>query len=486
MKELSSTGWAFGSAAVPFAVVLLALACSERIEIEPFDRSLAPALSDPGNLTLPPVVRKELENGLGLLLVEHHELPVVNLIMVVKAGPELDPADKLGLGTLTAALLDEGTEGRDALAIADQVAFLGARLATGGSWDASRIVLETMTAQLDSALRLFADVVLRPSFPAGELERLRRERLTAILQIADSPPQLAELAIAKVVFGDDNPYGRTQLGTERTVKAIERSDVLGFWRRNYRPNNSTLIAVGDFKPAELESRLAELFGSWERAAVDTPQFSTPPKRSATSIYLVDKPGAPQSSVRIGQVGVARSSPDYFGLVAANTVLGGSFTSRLNMNLRENKAYTYGAGSRFDMRRSEGPFTARAEVFASKTDSAVLEFMKELTAIRDTIPVEELAKSRQYLQLQLPGAFETTGDIANQLVPVALYGLPLDYYNKYAQNIGAVSQADAQRVMQAHLDPGKLAVVVVGDRRVIEPGLRRLGLGTPQLVQVERE
>ncbi len=460
---------------------LTGIACAKAVDTTPVDRSTPPALAKPANLTLPPVVSHKLSNGLELLMVEHHELPVVNFIMLVGAGPEMDPDDKLGLATLTAALLDEGAGDRTALSIADQAAFLGATLSTSSGWDASRISLQTMTAQQDSALALFADVVLRPTFPDGELERLRTERLTTILQLRDSPPQIADIAFARVVFGDENPYGRQQLGTEATIAGLKRADIEGFYRRTYRPNNSKLVVVGDFKSADMEQRIQGLFGKWEQAVVGTHPPAAAPARTSTAIYLVDKPGAPQSSMRIGHVGVARSTPDYFGLVVANTVLGGSFTSRLNMNLREQKAFTYGASSRFEMRKSAGPFSARAEVVAAKTDSALVEFMKELNAIRDTVPAAELEKAKQFMQLQLPDAFETTGDIAAQLVPLALYDLPLDYYNKLAQSITAVSQSEAQRVMTAHLDPSKLAIVIVGDRKVIEPGIRKLGIGTITVV-----
>ena len=463
-----------------FALLAALAACMPQGDATPVDRSTSPVLGNPENLQLPPVVSKELPNGLQLLMVEHHELPVVNFIMLVKSGPETDPSDRLGLSTLTAAMMDEGAGSRDALAIADQVAFLGATLGTSSGWDASRVSLQTITTQIDSALALFADVIMRPTFPDAELERLRRERLTALIQIQDNPPQIAEIAFARIVFGDAHPYGRPQLGNEKTVASITREDVQGYYRSNYRPNNSTLIVVGDFSPADIEKRITTLFGGWERGEVPQIAAVAPPARSRSSVYLIDKPRTPQASVRVGHVGVARSSPDYFGLAVANTVLGGSFTSRLNMNLREAKAFTYGANSRFDMRETPGPFAARAEIFTTKADSGIAEFMKELSAIRDSIPAAELEKAKQYLQLQLPNAFETPGDIAAQLVPIALYGLPLDYYNTYAQSIGSVTVADAKRVAEAHINPANAAIVVVGDRREIEAALRKLGLGPVEI------
>jgi predicted Zn-dependent peptidase len=204
--------------------------------------------------------------------------------------------------------------------------------------------------------------------------------------------------------------------------------------------------------------------------------AAPPAARATTVYLVDKPNAPQSSVRIGLVGVPRNTPDWFPLRVMNTILGGSFTSRLNQNLRETKGYTYGASSGFDMRRAAGPFAARAEVTAAKTDSSLVEFMKELRAMADTVPADELGKAKRYLQLQLPGAFETTGDIAGQLAPLVVHGLPLDWYDQYVGRVEAVTQADVQRVARQYVDPSKFVIVVVGDRKTVEPAVRALNLG----------
>lgn len=439
-----------------------------------------PELGEPKPLTLPAVVKNVLPNGLTLLIVEHHELPVADFVMVVRSGSEADPAGKEGLASLTSTLLDEGTATRSAMDIADQAAFLGIELNTASGWDASRISLHTPTAQLEGALALFADVALRPSFAAGELERLRKERLTQILQIKDRAPMIADLVFSSILYGEDHPYGRWQTGTEASVQSLTRADVENFYRTVYRPNNATLIIAGDLAVADIAARIEALFGGWKQAAVPAPRFGTTPALDATTIYIVDKPGAPQSSFRIGSIGVPRSTPDFFPLQVMNTILGGSFTSRLNQNLRENKGYTYGAGSAFAMRQVAGPFTARAEIVAAQSDAALVEFMKELRGIGEIVPPEELAKAKRYLQLQMPAQFETTADIALGLVPVALYGLPLDYYDSYAQRIGAVTQEDVQRVARQYLRPDRVAVVVVGDRKSIEEGIRAVGLGKVEI------
>ena len=440
------------------------------------DRSVPPRLGPAKLLSLPPVVTRTLPNGLRIVVVEHHELPVADFILLTGTGVEADPPSRGGLATLLTALLDEGTTSRNALQIADQEAFLGISLSTSSGWDASRISLHTPTAQMDSALALMADVVLHPSFPTPELDRLRAERLTELIQLRDRGPGIADVAYPTIIYGTEHPYGRPLLGTEASVAAITRADLEQFYRTYFRPNNSTLIVVGDVATDDLVRRVNAAFGSWERADVPRAAVSAAQPAGVTAVYLIDKPGAAQSSVRIGSIGVARSTKDYFGLLLANTILGGSFTSRLMQNLRETKGYTYGARSRFDMRRSAGPFTASAEIVAEKTDSALIEFMKELRAIRDTVPAVELAKAKTYLQLQMPGSFETTGQIAGQLVPIVLYDLPLDYYSTYAQQIDRLTQADIQRVAREYIDPSRVAIVIVGDRASIEGGVRSLRLG----------
>ena len=444
---------------------------------QPPDRSKPPALGPAPALDLPSIQKRALSNGLPVWIVEAHKVPLAQVNLVVMAGSNDDPAGKFGAANLTAAMLDEGAGARSALEIADAVDYLGAELVTTSSSDSSAVRLNVPVARLRDALPIMADVAIRPTFPVQDLERLRQERLTALIQARDDPAQIIPLAFQRVVFGAAHRYGTGQAGTEGTLKTFTADDLKTFHTAMYQPSNATLIVVGDITPDDAARRATALFGGWTRGTVPAVRYPTARASGATTVYLVDKPGAAQSSVRIGSIGVARSTSDYFALQVLNTILGGSFTSRLNNNLRETHAYTYGANSRFDMRRQAGPFAAGAEIVTAKTDSALVQFMKELAAIRDTIPTTELEKAKQYLQLQLPGDFETTGDIASQLVPVVVYGLPLDYYNGYVQSIGAITQADVQRVARQYLDPAKMAVVIVGDRKTIEPGIRALNLGT---------
>ena len=446
------------------------------------DLTKPPVLGAPKGLTLPAVVNRELPNGLRLMIVEQHELPLADFVLIVRSGAETDEPGKLGTATLATSLLKEGTTTRNSLQIADQEAFLGVDLFAGSGWDATTVQLHTPTAQLDSALALFADVTLRPSFPTNELERLRQSRLTSLLQVKDRAPEIANRAYAAIVYGSA-AYGRALTGDEPSTKAIQQPDVRRFYDTYFRPNNATLLVVGDVKPDDIERKVRAAFGGWTRGTIPTSAYGQPPAAKGTTIYVVDKPGAAQSSFRIGTVGVARSTQDYFPLTVMNTALGGSFTSRLNQNLRETKAYTYGATSGFAMRRTPGPFTASAEVVAAKTDSALIEFMKELRSIRETIPTEELEKTKRYLQLQLPERFETTGGIAGQLAGLVTYDVPLGFYNSYTQNIGAVTQADVQRVAKQYIDPDKLAIVIVGDRKSIEPALKATNIGNVVVVDV---
>ncbi|HEX2780240.1 MAG TPA: pitrilysin family protein [Gemmatimonadaceae bacterium] len=443
----------------------------------PLIDTVPPVLGPAPSVTLPPIDRRTLPNGMTLLVVEQHELPVADFVLVVGSGTEADPAAHGGLASLTASLLREGTTTRSATALADQLSFLGASLFATSGWDMSQVALHTTTAQMDSALALFADVVQRPAFAAADVDRLKKQRLTDLLQARDRPRDIADRVYAQMLYGTAHPYGRPPMGTEQSTTAITRSDIRRFYDTYYRPNNATLIVVGDVTPADVERRARALLGSWPRRAVPQTKYPASSMTAAKpTIYLVDKPGAPQSSIRIGDIGVARSTPDYFALMVMNTILGGSFTSRLNQNLREKRGYTYGAGSGFTMRRQPGPFTARAEVTGTKTDSSLIEFMNELRSIRDTVSSAELARAKRYLELQLPGEFETTSSIASQLVPVVVHNLPLDFYSSYVQQIEQVTQADIRRVAQRYVDPAKMAIVVVGDRASIEPGIRALNLG----------
>lgn len=432
-----------------------------------------PTLAAPKPLTLPGMVERTLPNGLRLVIVEQRELPLVDAQLVIRTGSEADPAGKAGLATLTANLLDEGAGRRDALALAEEIGYLAIRLGTFAGLEQSVVSLHTTRATLDSAMALMADVVLRPTFPEAEFTRLRTERLTSLLQEQDRGPAIADRAYAALVYGERHPYGRSANGTKESVEAITLADAKSFWSSWYRPNNATLVLVGDLTVNEAVALATRAFGGWTRATLPpAPVYAS--NRMAprpTTVYIVDKPKAAQSSFRIGGIGAARSTTDYYPLQVMNTALGGSFTSRLNANLREAKGYTYGAGSSFSLRREPGPFTARAEVVSAKTDSALIEFMKELRNIRQPLPAAELEKVKRYLRLGYADGFEATGDIAAQIASLVPYGLPLSTLAAFDAGVAKVTAADVQRVAARYLDPSKLTIVIAGDRATIEAPLK---------------
>jgi predicted Zn-dependent peptidase len=448
------------------------------------DRSVAPKPGPPPALKLPAIQKRTLSNGLPVWIVELHKVPVAHVTLVVKAGAGSDPRGKYGIANLTAEMLDEGAGSRDALQIADAVDYLGANLSTSSTSDASYVDLQVPVARLGDALPIMADVALRPTFPEGELKRVREDLLTSIVQAEDDPATLVQFAFPRIVFGPQHRYGTMAFGTSATLKGFTVADLKQFHATHYVPATSLLIVTGDVTPETALARLEPVFGTWKGAA--GPPTGVPAAAQLTSrqIYIVDKPGAAQSQIRIGWVGVPRSTPDYFALRVMNTILGEAFTSRLNQNLREEHGYAYGASSRFDMRGSAGPFYAAAGVQTDKTSESLTEFFKELDGIRKAVPADEVEKAKNYLALLMPRNFETTGSLANSLAQMFVYNLPADYYTTYTQRVRAVTPADVQRVAEKYIQPDKFAIVVVGDRKVIEPAIKALNLGPIKAVEID--
>jgi len=430
--------------------------------------------ADP-KIVLPQIQRQKLSNGLEVMVVGHRELPVVQVHLVLKSGAAADPVDRAGLASMTAAMLDEGTKTRNALEISNHLGAIGARLFTGADLDSSSVSLTTLTKHLDRALDIFSDVLINPEFPDSELSLQRKQRLTALLQRRDNADAIAGVVYSSLLYGKSHPYGHPVVGDEKSLSAMSVDDIRKFDQTYYRPNNATLIVVGDVELSTLIPGLEKALAGWKPATVPSITISPAPARETSGIYLVDRPGAAQSVVNIGQVGVPRNSPDYFPLIVMNTMLGGQFTSRVNLNLREDKGYTYGARTAFEFRRSAGPFIATAGVQTAVTKESVAECMKELRGIRGPIPISplELEYAKQAIIRGLPRTFETPEQIATRLVSVAIYGLPDNYFNFYIDKVRAVSLADVNRVANQYLDPSKMAILVVGDKSVVEQGLRSL-------------
>lgn len=471
--------------AIAAAVGVAALAGALAAAQQP-DRSAPPVPGPAPSLRLPAIEKFALANGLPVWIIEQHEVPIVQVNLVVRTGSSADPAGLFGLASLTAAMINEGAGGRSALELADAFDMLGAQIGTTSSFDASGARMSVPVVRLSDALPLLADVVMRPDFPAEELERRRKERLTQFLQARDDPAAIVQAGFPRLLFGPEHRYGTGAAGTEASVKAMTTEHLRTFHASHYRPDNAVLLVAGDVTAAVARPLLEQHFGGWTAPGarpppVVVPAASQPARRQ---VFLIDKPGAAQSQVRIGWVGVPRSTRDYFPIMVMNTVLGGSFTSRLNTNLRETHGYAYGAGSAFDMRRAPGPFFAAAGVQTDRTAEALTEFFVELNGVLKPMTADEIGKARNYLALGFPRDFETTGDLARRLEELFVFDLPDDYFSQYVARVEAVTAGDVARVAQAHVQPDRFVVVVVGDLDVIEAPVRALNLGPVTVVPLE--
>lgn len=467
-------------------ILLVALAASVSLAAQQPDRKQPPPIGPAPSLKLPAIQKHKLSNGLAVWLVEHHEVPLAQINLIVRSGSAADPIGKYGVGNLTAAMLDEGAGSRSSLDLADAIEFLGANLSTGSSFDASAVRMSVPVSKLGDALPLMADVALRPTFPAAELDRLRKERLTGLLQARDNPAALIQLAFPRMVFGPTHRYGTSANGLPATIEALTVDDLKAFYNSHFRPDNATLLVVGDVTPAAALPMLEKAFGGWKATGIPALVAEVPnaPQLGKRQVFLVDKPEAAQSQIRIGWVGVSRATPDYAVLEVLNTVLGGSFTSRLNQNLREKNGYAYGASSAFDMRLSAGPFLAAAGVQTDKTADALREFFVELNGVLTPVPAAELNKAKNYVALGFPGEFETTGDMARKLEELVVYNLPETTFSNFVPSVTAVTAADVQRAAARFIQPEKMAVVVVGDLKVIEAPIRALNLGPVTHVTID--
>lgn len=396
--------------------------------------------------------------------------------LVIRSGSTAEAVGEEGIARFTAQLMREAAGSYNSVQFSDEIAYLGVTLNAGAGLEQTSLSLYGPSRQAEPGLRLFADLLLRPAFAEADFTRLQKRTLTQLLQNRDQPGYIADVAFGKQIFGVAHPYGRPQLGTDASVKAFTVDKVRAFWQKHFVPSNAFLVVVGNADQADLQRWLTEAFVSWKAtaapAAVTVPAVKAPKGRT---IYLVDRPGAAQSEVRIGHLGVARSTPDYYSLQTVNTLLGGSFTSRLNTNLREKNGYSYGAGSRFGFYMSQGPFVARSAVETSVTDKAVREFMNELTGIKTFTPAE-LDKVKNYVALGYPSDFSGVGGVAAQVADRLMYNLPADYFQTFIPNILKIDAATATKAATKYIDPNNLYIVVVGDAAKIEAGLTALKLG----------
>ena len=435
-------------------------------------------------LHLPVPEQFKLSNGLTVLFNERPGLPLVAADLVFRSGSGANPVDKPGLAGFTARMLQQGTTARNALQIADRAADLGATLSSGASTDSSSVFTHSLSRNFPDALELLADVALHPSFPQAEVDRVRKERLAALVQEKDEPFSVASRVLDAALYGPHHSYGYPEIGTEESLKAVTREDLLKFWQGNYFPNEAALVVTGNIKLSELKPLLEKQFGSWKPGKASGSTVGSPESSDARMI-LVDRPGAPQTTLVCYEMGVARSTPDYAPLEVMNTDLGGLFSSRINMNLREAHGYTYGAGSVFVYHRAPGPFLTYADVRTDATAPATSEMFNELRRIRDTqLSAEEMKLSKDSITRSMPGRFERGTDAAGTFAEIFVYDLPLDYFSKLPDSIDAVTADQAQAIAQKYIHPDKIVVLAIGDRSKIEEDLKKLNLGRVEFRDTE--
>lgn len=433
-------------------------------ETEAFRRQLPPPLA-PRPLNLPEQSATTLSNGLGLVVVEDKRLPLVSFRLAFRSGDANDPADLPGLSDMMSHLLTEGTTTRTSRQIAEEVERFGATLAVGSSSDFGTVAASTLSVYADEILTLLADVTLHASFPQNEIDLARENTKQLLIQQRAQPNFLASERMSQVMFGR-HPYSRLSPMPE-TLDAMTRDNLSRFRESTYIPNNAVLMVVGDVERDAIIGRIEQLFGDWKSGTLPDLNFPAPPKRSARAIYVVDRPGSAQSNILIANEGITRTNPDYFPMLLMHTILGANASSRLFMNLREEKGYTYGAYSNLDARRLAGTFRATAEVRTPVTGASLHEFFYELNKIRnEAVSADELKNAKAYLTGVFPIRIETQDGLIEQLVSIRMYDLPSDYLKTYRDQINAVSAEDIQRVAQNYVRPGQAAVVIVGDAEEI--------------------
>lgn len=449
--------------------------------------AVAPELGSAPRLVLPSPTETTLPNGLTVKLVEMHEVPVVQAVLSIEGGARLD-GELAGLATFVGGMLDEGAGDRDAFELAAQVEYLGASLGTGAGWDATTVSLRAPRRTIGDAIALMGDVVLRPRFAAEDIGRQRDLRIASILQSRDQPGAVASNVFGYTVYPRAHPYHRPIGGDSISTVKLDSATVRAFWNRTADPRKATLVIAGDLNLDEARALATTALGSWKTppatAAAVTPDGAGAPS-PATRVFLVDKPEAAQSVLMIGAPGVERSSPDYAAITLMNTILGGSFSARLNDILREQKGFSYGARSSYSWRPLPGPFVASAAVRTDVTDSSLAIFFDEFRRIRgEPVTQQELERAKSYITQGSLGDFETTGQVAGQLSSLEMFGLTLADIPKELDQVRALDAVDVQRAAERYLDPAHLTIVVVGDVKNIRAGIEALRLGPVTLLDHE--
>jgi zinc protease len=444
------------------------------------DRTKLPDAGTPPDARFPAIARATLPNGLKIVFAERHSIPQVQLTLLVDAGYAADQFAAPGTASLALDMLDEGTTRRTALQISDTLSQLGAQLFTSSQLDVSRVALSTLKENLDPALDLFADVLLNPSFPQADFQRQQRQRLARIQREKVQPVQMALRVFPQLLYGANHAYGNplTGSGTEASVSAMTRDDLVRLHRTWFKPNHATLVIVGDVSMAEIQPKLTRLFSSWRSGDVPQKNVSTVADQPRPLVYILDRPGAEQSVILAADLAAPKANPREYAIEAMTSLLGGQFTSRVNMNLREAKHWSYGAFTFIWDARGQRPFIAYAPVQTDKTKESMIEVDKELRGILGPKPVtaDELAKAQANLTLTLPGNWETMDAVQGSLEQLVTFGLDDHYFETYAQRIRALTIPDAAGAAQETIRPDHLVWVIVGDRSKIEAGIRELNFG----------
>jgi len=448
-------------------------------------RKKMPVPGEPPQAKFPSFEKAILPNGMKIMLVQRSSIPVVNLTMLFDGGYASDPAGKAGSASLAMNMMDEGTTRRTALQISEELLQLGADLGTGANLDFGTATLNCLTSKLDPAIAIFADVILNPSFPQADFDRLQQQTLAAIQREKAQPQQMGMRVLPTLLFGAGHAYGTPSTGSgfESSVKTITRDEIVKYHQTWIKPNNATLLIVGDVSLAEILPKLEKAFQSWKAGEVPKKNIAPVTAADKPVVYLIDKPGAQQSVVFAAQLAVQANNPNETAIAAMNSILGGTFTSRINMNLREAKHWTYGARAMFLPTRSQRPYMAIAPVQTDKTKESMVEIMKEFNDILTSRPptTEEVGKAKGNMALQLPGRWETNTAILGSMSEILRYGWPEDYYQGYATRLGILSPADVAAAGKQIIRPGSLVWVVVGDRSKIETGIRELNYGEVKFI-----
>lgn len=434
---------------------------SEQLIAEEDFRRRPPSPLAPRALNLPAPVEAELSNGLRVVVVEQERLPLVSFRLAFRSGDSSDPPDLPGLTDTMADMLVEGTETRDSRQIAEEVARYGATLTAGAGADHTTVAASTLSAYTDEVFELLAEVSLRPTFPEGELELAKANAQQNLIAQRAQPAFLATEALARVLFGE-HPYA-VVAATPESVEAMTRERLIEFHREKFSPSNAVLLIAGDVRRDHVMRLAEELFGAWEARPVAEPSFPAPPERQERAAYVVDRPGSAQSNIIVANLAITRTHPDYFPFLVMHTILGGTASARLFMNLREEKGYTYGAYTQLDARRRAGSFRATAEVRTPVTGASLKEIFYEYERIRsEDVSEKELRDAKSYLTGVFPIRLETQEGLVDQLVQMRMHGLPGDYLETYRENIQRVTREEVRRVANLYVTPDRAAVVVVGD------------------------